>query len=122
MVEFLRRLESFEGLFLCATNQAAVIDGAFARRFLFRIEFLPPTLAQRLDLFAQTMATSALSSEVVTKLEKLSQLVPGDFISVHRRMNALAKIFKHDIDQGEFLCELEAEHSLKTSTKPKMGF
>jgi SpoVK/Ycf46/Vps4 family AAA+-type ATPase len=122
VAEFLRRLESFEGLFLCATNEAAAIDQAVTRRLLFRIEFLPLTLPQRLDLFSRTLAATNLPSEVEAKLEKLNQLVPGDFVAVHRRMNALANISNQDIDQGEFLCELEAEHSLKTGTRPKIGF
>ncbi len=62
VAEFLRTIESFDGLFLCATNQPEMIDEAFARRYLFRIQFLPLNLAQRIDLFSNTMTSIKASS------------------------------------------------------------
>jgi transitional endoplasmic reticulum ATPase len=50
--EFLRQVELFQGVFVCATNFGGEIDAALMRRFEFRLQLLALSLPQRLDLFA----------------------------------------------------------------------
>ena len=52
--EFLRRVEAFEGVFVCATNHSAEFDSALMRRFVFRLNFKPLSAAQRSRLLCES--------------------------------------------------------------------
>ena len=73
-------------------------------------------------LFSELTALASPIVDQASRLEKLNELVPGDFIAVQRRLEVLAKTFGHKIDSNEFLNELEREHSLKSSARPAIGF
>jgi hypothetical protein len=73
-------------------------------------------------LFSELTALASPAVDHASRLDKLNELVPGDFIAVRRRLEVLAKTFGHKIDTNEFLSELEREHSLKSSVRPAIGF
>jgi SpoVK/Ycf46/Vps4 family AAA+-type ATPase len=117
--EFLRWLEVFQGVFICATNHAASFDAALMRRFTFRLEFRPLTFAQRSELYAE-LALERMPSEAVAdrpepeardaaRLARLDLLTPGDFANVARRVKALG------LPAAAWLDELEAEQRAKNS-------
>jgi SpoVK/Ycf46/Vps4 family AAA+-type ATPase len=121
VAEFLRRLESFQGIFICATNNADAIDEAFARRFLFRLEFLPLRFEQRCDMFNRYFLRE-ISTEQADVLQALTALTPGDFVAVHRRLNAMSNATDEAFSPSDFLSELVMAHELKPSVKRKIGF
>ena len=47
----LEELENFEGIFFATTNLAQNLDGAFDRRFLYKVEFTKPELKQRIAIW-----------------------------------------------------------------------
>ena len=47
----LEELENFEGIFFATTNLAQNLDGAFDRRFLYKVEFTKPKLQQRISIW-----------------------------------------------------------------------
>ncbi len=126
--EFLRRLEAFEGVFVCATNHSVSFDSALSRRFMFRLTLLPLDLHQRQDLLIACLASACvlddtdsciLGGQHLARLQRLDQLTPGDFANVSRRLAAL------DIEQTAevWLNELESEHRTKPQTdRRSMGF
>ncbi len=126
--EFLRRVEAFEGIFVCATNHSAEFDAAMMRRFMFRLNFLPLNLNQRLRLFQECAlgwdASSGappteLCANLVMRLGKLDQLTPGDFANVVKRIRSLQLRMSPD----GWLDELHAECDAKpTSAQAKIGF
>jgi len=55
----LQRMEQFEGISILATNRKHEIDPAFLRRLRFIIDFLPPGLAERRELWARALPARA---------------------------------------------------------------
>jgi SpoVK/Ycf46/Vps4 family AAA+-type ATPase len=116
--EFLRWLELFEGVFVCATNHPGLLDAALMRRFVFRLEFRPLGTTQRADLYRELAmgweprAGSApeLASALSLRLDRLPFLTAGDFANVARRARALR------LGTEAWIDELEAEHAAKDRT------
>lgn len=102
--EFLRQMENFPGIFVCATNLFGELDGAVLRRFQFRLEFRPLAIAQRIALFEHTFAV-APSAATGAALERLDGLVPADFANVARQL-ALLEL---EADEARVLGMLETE-------------
>ncbi|WP_161799033.1 ATP-binding protein [Caenimonas sp. SL110] len=126
--EFLRRVEAFDGVFVCATNHARRLDPALMRRFTFRLGFLPLSEQQRLEMLYETAlgwqptsdgAAPRPSHEVLRRMNRLDQLTPGDFANVVKRVRAL----ELTLDIDEWVTELESEHDVKPEgSRAAMGF
>lgn len=120
--EFLRQIEAFQGIFMCATNFRASLDLALLRRFEYRLELQALDCGQRRALFCESALgwggdgeepQPALDTHVGTRLDRMDQLTPGDFANVVRRVRSL----QLHLDAGGWLDELQAEHE----TKPGVG-
>lgn len=120
--EFLRQVELFQGVFVCATNFGGEIDAALMRRFEFRLQLLALSLPQRLDLFANValgwqpeghVPRPQLAGEVQSALQALDLLTPGDFANVVRRIDSL----QLTLDANGWLAELRAEHDTKPGAR-----
>ncbi len=107
--EFLRQLEPFAGVFLCATNHAARIDSALIRRFTFRLEFKPLTLAQRARMLAGLLHEASLPPPCLKALEGMEGLTPGDFANVRKRFALLGC----EAGADDWLAELASEWRAK---------
>ena len=126
--EFLRQVEAFEGVFICATNFGSRLDAALLRRFEFRLELLPLTAPQRVDLFREVALGAAGAdpngplrpdARAVARLSAMDKLTPGDFANVKRRLSSLGL----DVDFHEWIDELQAEHDTKPGAAGKsIGF
>ena len=55
----LQRMEQFEGVAVLATNRRGDIDSAFLRRVRFIIDFLPPNLSERRELWSRALPECA---------------------------------------------------------------
>jgi SpoVK/Ycf46/Vps4 family AAA+-type ATPase len=119
--EFLRQVEAFKGVFVCATNFFDAIDPALLRRFEYRLELLPLTPAQRLDLLRETAmawngeaaARPQVERDAERRLQKMELLTPGDFANVMRRVTAL----QLQLDLHGWIDELQAEHDAKPGAR-----
>lgn len=122
--EFLRQLDAFTGVFICATNHAAIFDPALIRRFTFRLEFTPLTFPQREMMLRELVneSTSTLASDSANVLNdggfpenckrhlaRLNGLTPGDFANVKRRFELLG----HTPSLDDWLQELQEEWNAK---------
>jgi transitional endoplasmic reticulum ATPase len=125
--EFLRQVEAFAGVFLCATNFRRDIDAALLRRFEYRMELLPLTAQQRQLLFCEVALgwdgssgnRPSLAAQLAAALDKLDQLTPGDFANVVRRVHSL----QLQLDAGGWVEELRSEHEAKPGTgRGAIGF
>lgn len=118
--EFLRWLEQFDGIFVCATNHAGLLDSALTRRFTHRLTFLPMNKTQRRMLFAELVLTdtqASLAPEVCQVLDRLDQLTPGDYANVRRRLRHV------EPDVQRWLAELAAEQAAKPGAASRqIGF
>ncbi|MBK4735237.1 AAA family ATPase [Noviherbaspirillum pedocola] len=110
--EFLRQLESFDGVFLCATNHGRSIDSALMRRFVFRLEFKPLSCAQREQMLRELIdwpVQQELPRSAMRELESLEGLTPGDFANVKKRFALLG--LQAELDA--WLIELRQEWEAK---------
>ena len=113
--EFLRRLEAFKGIFICATNHSELLDTALMRRFFFKLNFLPLTIDQRVQMFAEVALDQsvnllpALDPLTMQSLRKLDRLTAGDFANVRKRFMALAV----EATGEDWLSELRQEQAGK---------
>jgi SpoVK/Ycf46/Vps4 family AAA+-type ATPase len=118
--EMLQGMERFHGIFICTTNLMDRIDQAALRRFTFKIQFQPLTRVQRETLFVTEACagdTTCLHSDLKTRLAALDQLCLGDFSAVKRQ----ALILDAQLEAGEFLEQLEAEHRIKPEVREARG-
>ena len=126
--EFLRRIEAFEGVFVCATNHPRLLDAALMRRFTFRLEFQPLNTRQRERLLCEVAlgwnpergaTPPTLEPDVSARLGRLDSLTPGDFANVMKRVQSLQLA----LDVHGWVDELEAEHRAKPGhSRSAMGF
>lgn len=76
--EWLKRLELFRGVFVAATNHKEMLDHAFARRFLFHMNFEMPTETQRLS-YLETHLSGTLDEPAIQRLSREHLLSFGEF-------------------------------------------
>ncbi len=111
--ELLTQLETFNGVFIAATNRLEQVDTAALRRFDLKIRFEPlkPNQAwQLLQRCAQVLGIEVTDSDpILNALQKLHDLAPGDF-AVLARQHRL-RPFK---DTQALIAALQAECALKT--------
>jgi len=116
--EFLRRVEAFEGIFVCATNHGKDFDSAMMRRFVYRLTFLPLDTTQRTNLFLECamgwnpeggVTAPELEPALLVVLGELDQLTAGDFANVVKRVKAL----QLELSPLAWLEELRSEQEAK---------
>lgn len=124
--ELLTQMESFEGVFVCATNFIEHLDSAAMRRFPFKVKFDYLTQEQVNNVFKMAIANfgctmpDELSMHKITqKLSYLRNLTPGDFSSVSDQFNLLCK----NPSCEDLLSELTLASEMKdVKNNSQMGF
>ncbi len=114
----LEELEKFEGILVATTNLTSMLDAAFSRRFLYKLEFPKPTPAIRARIWRSKL-TELTEAEAFALAEY--SLSGGEIENVARRY-IVDTLFsgKPDLDRLESLCTEEA--SLKGIGRKKVGF
>lgn len=91
--ELLVQLESFDGLFFCATNFMDVLDMAVFRRFDLKVKFDYLASQQVIDLFEKCLMGSPFDNKEawLKELSTLKHLTPGDFVTAQRQLQLVNK-------------------------------
>jgi SpoVK/Ycf46/Vps4 family AAA+-type ATPase len=84
--EMLSWMERHPYPFVCTTNLMDSLDPATLRRFVFKVKFLPMTVAQARAAFARSFGVEAPRG-----LDSLDNLAPGDFAVVARKAKVLGE-------------------------------
>jgi transitional endoplasmic reticulum ATPase len=84
--EMLTQMERHPYPFACTTNAAELLDAAAARRFLFKVRFLPMSADQIARAYRR-----AFNFDPPSFVLKLSGLTPADFATVLRKAAALGE-------------------------------
>ncbi len=122
--ELLTQMESFDGIFVCATNLMDRLDSASLRRFDFKIRFGYLNGEQRWNLFIQCLdglGYSCLAEEegaLRQSMERMANLTPGDFAVASRQF----QILRRKALPSLFLAALEKESEIKPGGGGRMGF
>ncbi len=112
--EMLQQLESYSGIVACTTNLWAGLDPAVLRRFTFKIELKPPTLAQATRLFWAMFTPllrgprAAHDEASVRRALSSRRATPGDLAAVRRRILTLGDAVSVDQILGEISVEVQA--------------
>ncbi|MGE0385996.1 MAG: AAA family ATPase [Gammaproteobacteria bacterium] len=88
--ELMTQMERFEGIFVCTTNMADLLDRACMRRFglKLRFDYLRPDQATELALrsILQLGEAVAPSDARIAEIARLPRLAPGDFSAAMARL------------------------------------
>jgi len=116
--ELLVQMENFDGLFICSTNLMDNLDQASLRRFAIKVEFdyLKPEQAIKM---LQQECVSTPTPEDARAIAMLSNLAPGDFAVVKKRLDILGLEATPDV----MIQELQTEIIVKGGASSKsIGF
>ena len=118
--EMLTQMESFPGIFIASTNLVDNLDPASLRRFDVKIKFdflLARQSRSLLESYCKTLNLNIPDNEVAMRLDRLTNLTPGDFATVMRRHR-----FKPVCSVADMVSALEQECDLKENVKRPIGF
>jgi SpoVK/Ycf46/Vps4 family AAA+-type ATPase len=111
--EMLTQMERHPYPYACTTNAPELLDAAAARRFLFKVRFLPMNADQIAKAFR-----GAFGSDPPGFVLKLGGLTPADFATVARKARVLG-----ERDSRTFAQWLEYEAQAKPDAeRPRIGF
>jgi transitional endoplasmic reticulum ATPase len=111
--EMLTQMERYPYPFVCTTNAVELLDAAAARRFLFKVRFLPMTADQIAKAFRR-----AFGANPPRFVLQLSGLTPADFATVARKASILG-----ERDPTMFAHWLEYEaHAKPDAERSRIGF
>jgi transitional endoplasmic reticulum ATPase len=83
--ELLTQMESFEGVFICATNLVDSLDRASLRRFAMKVEFRPLRPESRWSMLLRLVPAATDDRAVRVAIDRLDGLTPGDFAAAARQ-------------------------------------
>ena len=121
--ELLTQMEDFNGIFICTTNLLDRLDPASLRRFAFKIRFDCLNREQRQQLFNAELRRLApgvkvISDNVITRLNRLDKLTPGDFSAVAKQW----ALWATQPSAEALITALEEECKVKGGSTKPMGF
>ena len=109
----LSRLERFNGLAILTTNNAAMIDPAFKRRFHVFVEFEMPTAEERAQILRLAMASAPLAADFDYDIFRRDELSGGSIQNVALAAAFLARLRESPVITNEPF----AKHSLARATR-----
>lgn len=119
--ELLQQMEEFDGIFVLATNLFRNIDEAALRRFVFKLEFMALSEAQRIRMFEVEAGVNLSqmpekrAGQFIEDLALMRNLTPGDFAVVKRQ----AKILDLKLSPEDFIEQLRTEVDYKNKALVK---
>jgi transitional endoplasmic reticulum ATPase len=120
--ELLVQMESFGGLFFCATNLFDILDSAVFRRFDLKVKFDYLRHEQAWELFKTYLAKGGArlshQDELIwkPKIDCLTCLTPGDFATVIRRLTLTNRSVRPEPFYEALKKEIEVKGQLKKQT------
>ena len=121
---FLEQIERFDGILIATTNLLENLDKAFSRRFNYKIEFVKPNKAQRIDLWKKLIPVN-LPLEENFDIEELAkyELTGGQIELVIK--NTAYKIAVSDeplFKVEDFKEQITKEQKVQFDSETKVGF
>jgi len=121
---FLEQIEKFSGVLIATTNLLETIDGAFSRRFDYKIEFLKPSYKQRLELWQKLLPESAVYEEDFSIEELAKFALSGGQIKMILKNCALRVAIKEEpiFCMEDFIGAIKREKAGIFGEEKSMGF
>ncbi len=121
---FLEQIERFEGVLVATTNFLQSFDGAFSRRFDYKIEFKKPDFAARLAIWRKVLPENACYEDGFM-IEKLANYnLSGGQIMLVLKNTALKVATKEDgiFTFEDFKANIDTELNSAFGGEKKVGF
>lgn len=121
---FLEQIEKFNGVLIATTNLLETIDGAFSRRFDYKIEFEKPTQQQRVLLWQKLLPETAVYEENFSIEELAKYDLSGGQIKLVLKNCALRVAVKDEpiFCMEDFISAIKREKAGVFGEEKPMGF
>lgn len=115
----LQELEDLDGIFIATTNLTGVLDKAFDRRFLFKIEFSKPDLAVKKEIWRSFLPE--ISEEDCVELAREFDFSGGQIENIVRKIK-IDYVITGNVPTLSQIQEFCREEYLNRSNRIKIGF
>ena len=115
----LEEMENLDGILIATTNLADNLDGAFERRFLFKIRFDKPTTEAKTNIWMSKLPS--LSLEDAQTLASSYEFSGGQIDNVVRKA-LMQEVIKGDKPTINSLVELCSEEKITKNNFKRIGF
>ncbi len=114
---FLEALERFDGILVATTNRKELLDGAYSRRFTYKLELLPPDLSTRRMLWESHLPQKLISGQI--DMGKLASypLSGGEIRLVLEQAVRKAAFLGHTKLDGSMLMEIAGKEVVASRGK-----
>lgn len=116
----LQEMESLEGIMIATTNLVQNMDAAFERRFLYKVKFEKPELAQRTKIWQSMMPR--LSADTAGKLALSFDFSGGQIENITRKCDIESILYGDDYVTDEKIEQYCREEKIVKKGSARIGF
>ena len=116
----LQEMESLEGIMIATTNLVQNMDSAFERRFLYKVKFEKPELAQRTKIWQSMMPR--LSADTAGKLASSFDFSGGQIENVTRKCDIESILYGDEYVTEEMIEQYCREEKIVKNGGARIGF
>ena len=116
----LQEMESLDGIMIATTNLVQNMDAAFERRFLYKVKFEKPELAQRTKIWQSTMPE--LSEKTAERLASAYDFSGGQIENITRKCDIESILYGDDFVTDEKIEQYCSEENIVKTRATRIGF
>ena len=116
----LQEMESLDGIMIATTNLVQNMDAAFERRFLYKVKFEKPELAQRTKIWQSMMPE--LSEKTAERLASAYDFSGGQIENITRKCDIESILYGDDFVTDEKIEQYCREENLVKTRATRIGF
>ena len=116
----LQEMESLDGIMIATTNLVQNMDAAFERRFLYKVKFEKPELAQRTKIWQSMMPE--LSEETAERLATFYDFSGGQIENITRKCDIESILYGDDFVTDEKIEQYCREENIVKTRATRIGF
>ena len=116
----LQEMESLEGIMIATTNLTSNMDSAFERRFLYKIEFMQPSLEAKQSIWRSMLPS--LSEADAAMLATRYDFSGGQIENIARKQTVEEILTGNEFDINRIIEFCNAEHLGNSTVRPRIGF
>lgn len=116
----LQEMESLDGIMIATTNLVQNMDDAFERRFLYKVKFEKPELAQRTKIWRSMLPE--LTSDAATRLASAYDFSGGQIENITRKCDIESILYGDDYVTEEKIEQYCREEKIVKKGSARIGF
>ena len=116
----LQEMESLDGIMIATTNLVQNMDAAFERRFLYKVRFEKPELAQRTKIWQSMMPE--ISEQTAARLASAYDFSGGQIENITRKCDIETILYGSDYVTDEKIEQYCREEKIEKKDSSRIGF